>query len=1158
MKDQDHLYTVLSPVFPPEKDIDVDSDTKPLTHSASIQVFIKLVEPVVFLRGFDSNSRSDTSTNNNNNKESNQDSILRGSLIIRILKPTKLKSISLNFRGYSRTEWPEGIPIKKNEYMEINNIVNHTWPFYNFDKDKFKNNHTNTANSNNNRLTYLLQNSGASTFRPLPNRTHHNINSSSNFFSNDSISNNNILSKHNTNTNTNTDTDTNTNTTNSTHTNNIQRNNNSNTDPKSTRHRTNSVSSNISNKSVKSNRSLSPFSLFRRNNNTIKVANNINSSNPNISTTSTSSITNPTINAIANPTFNPESIFSDLFGLNNNNDDTSIINKNISNHHHHHHSNDSFIFEPGDYIYTFEQLIPQNSPESIKADYGFVEYYLLATIERFGTFKSNLNARLPITLIRTQNDNSVEETEPIVISRKWENELKYDILIASKDIILDAFLPIQFTFLPLDKVILHRLRVYVTESMEYFCKNRKVHRMEPTKKFLLAELNGPLIDKNISNNNNNKSIKAKYLGNLLEENGYLVNKNFEFQVFIPNRFNNQQNLHPDTAYENIKSNHWIKICLRLSKMVDGRRKHYEISIDSPIHVLNKLCSHANTLVPSYDSHLFFNNTSNNSNSNNSNSNNSSINTPMLHDNINLYHNSNFFFPKEVIMSPLVSPNVKPLDINLNGPIKSPLPRPTKIPITIDNLNINDNDNNNTSTISTTNNNNSHNDKTTPIFTSPKLLTNLYQPESLQRELASPQAIPLSPISSPILRNNFMLNDMASLKSLDDDIPPINLPSFDEVLREEEDNNDGDIISISSNSSAVNGISTNNQSSILLPRNPPSYISVLNSDGIDHPTYPKLNNLDKFTNKTKSNSNNNIARVPKITINRSQDSLLSRKEFDTTIDNELENSFIASDQENDPNDIASAFSFQNSISQNLPAAVANSHSPRLKPVLNSNNVPTHFSRRNSIQDNLPSTTRTDNLFFNDLNQMLNDSEINDPDDDDDDDDIENANKIHNNIDDGHLKSNFNSISARSSFDKNTIVLDKELTSMPHLLENEETTIIDNNNNNGNNSMNDLFMQSKDSITDFLNPPNPLESSVDITALYDRTSIGWHALQLNTPDIVSSSNNSNIIKFDLAKSSTSPRSSSSTKKSHLEQDEDDSNMINSLIYEKVTRNIDNNLA
>ena len=63
-------------------------------------------------------------------------------------------------------------------------------------------------------------------------------------------------------------------------------------------------------------------------------------------------------------------------------------------------------------------------------------------------------------------------------------------------------------------------------------------------------------------------------------------------------------LHFDTTYSNIQVNHWIKIVLRLSRPdVDnpGKRRHFEISIDSPFTVLSCLATQAHISLPSYTS-----------------------------------------------------------------------------------------------------------------------------------------------------------------------------------------------------------------------------------------------------------------------------------------------------------------------------------------------------------------------------------------------------------------------------------------------------------------------------------------------------------------------------------------------------------------------------
>jgi hypothetical protein len=72
-------------------------DERPLASSNGVSVYISLAEPVLYLQGFEQNDANSRTT-----------SMLRGSLLVRVTKPSKLKAISLKFRGRARTEWPEG------------------------------------------------------------------------------------------------------------------------------------------------------------------------------------------------------------------------------------------------------------------------------------------------------------------------------------------------------------------------------------------------------------------------------------------------------------------------------------------------------------------------------------------------------------------------------------------------------------------------------------------------------------------------------------------------------------------------------------------------------------------------------------------------------------------------------------------------------------------------------------------------------------------------------------------------------------------------------------------------------------------------------------------------------------------------------------------
>lgn len=249
-------------------------------------------------------------------------------------------------------------------------------------------------------------------------------------------------------------------------------------------------------------------------------------------------------------------------------------------------------FPPGDYIYSFEMPIQCSSPESVNVTFGSINYELEAHVERSGAFKSSLTARRPLSLVRAPFENSSEENEPIIINRDWEDKLQYDIVIYSKQVVLNSYLPISFRMIPLEKIKIHRLRVYITEHLEYYSHNKKVHRTEPPKKILLLE---------------HKPIKP--LDNLLSlSDDEIGGVELDFQVFIPELYDEIHKLHPDTTSEDIQSHHWMKICIRISKADPtpedpNKRKQYELSIDSPMHLLSPLCVHANTLLPSYDEQL---------------------------------------------------------------------------------------------------------------------------------------------------------------------------------------------------------------------------------------------------------------------------------------------------------------------------------------------------------------------------------------------------------------------------------------------------------------------------------------------------------------------------------------------------------------------------
>jgi hypothetical protein len=481
-----------SPIFPSDSftsESTINSPENQITSMGGVSISVVLAEPVLFLQGFTANEYDDQAP-----------ALLRGSLVITTTKPTKIKAITLTFKGQSRTDWPEGIPPKRVEMAEQKDIHCHVWSFFNatfamaeyssgahlvrFSKDG----HSRTASS--------------SSCSPPPSDT--------------------LLVP----------------------------------EPASPRGRSSPSLEPVSSYSSSTTSGIKGFaSRFRR------------AASPNPSSSMAS------VQNLSGLSLGPHRSFSKK-----------------ESHEQDAHTKGYRIFEPGEYIYNFELAIPQSLPETITANFGSVKYSLEALIERPGTFKPNLCGTREVLIVRAASDNNLEASEPIAISRDWEDQLHYDIVIGGKCFPIGTTIPIAFKFTPLAKMRCHRIRVYVTENIEYFCKNKKVHRIEPTKKFLLKE---QLPSEGLSG-----SLLGEYAGADLN-----TCTEMEFDVGIPLSFVHlKERLHPNTAYENIQVHHWIKLVLRLSKMDpndSAKRKYYEISIDSPISLLDNHCTNANLLLPQY-------------------------------------------------------------------------------------------------------------------------------------------------------------------------------------------------------------------------------------------------------------------------------------------------------------------------------------------------------------------------------------------------------------------------------------------------------------------------------------------------------------------------------------------------------------------------------
>lgn len=248
-------------------------------------------------------------------------------------------------------------------------------------------------------------------------------------------------------------------------------------------------------------------------------------------------------------------------------------------------------FMPGDYIYNFELPLDSRLPETIDVDLGSVKYELEATVERAGAFRANLIGTKQVQLIRAPAEGSLEQVEPIAISRNWEDQLHYDIVISGKSFPLGSQVPIAFKLTPLAKVQCHRIKVLVTENIEYFCSNKRVHRMEPTRKVQLFEkrADGPpsstfpgstmriTAGGGIPYDERARAARGEavtpadptnMLGDLASSDSAIGPTEMEFSVQLPSCHTMKERdrslrLHFDTTYQNIQVHHWIKVSCSL-------------------------------------------------------------------------------------------------------------------------------------------------------------------------------------------------------------------------------------------------------------------------------------------------------------------------------------------------------------------------------------------------------------------------------------------------------------------------------------------------------------------------------------------------------------------------------------------------------------------
>lgn len=228
-------------------------------------------------------------------------------------------------------------------------------------------------------------------------------------------------------------------------------------------------------------------------------------------------------------------------------------------------------FPPGDYTYPFEFLVHDFLPESIDTGLISTRYYVEATIELPRLFRSKMRSQLDVPLLRLPSENSLELIEPILSTKDWHEQLRYNACILGRSFRLGSRIPIRLKLTPLANLECHWIQVHVSQHVQYLRTDREPHRLQlPAKRVLLFQKQAGIASYSTypgsrvqvtSGSGTGRPIgmqKPKLLGRILET------SEVELEVQLPRCpeievKQQQQRLQPSAKGGRFEVSHWVQV-----------------------------------------------------------------------------------------------------------------------------------------------------------------------------------------------------------------------------------------------------------------------------------------------------------------------------------------------------------------------------------------------------------------------------------------------------------------------------------------------------------------------------------------------------------------------------------------------------------------------
>ncbi|KAG6861114.1 hypothetical protein C0995_003843 [Termitomyces sp. Mi166 len=275
-------------------------------------------------------------------------------------------------------------------------------------------------------------------------------------------------------------------------------------------------------------------------------------------------------------------------------------------------------FKKGTYTYPIAFALPANSPPTINCNYGTVTWQLRATVHRPGAFKSKYAANREVMVITSPTEEDTEDTENIIVERHWEQQLQYLISISGRSFYIGGTVPITFTLMPLTKMKIHRISVLIEERIDYYTQMKRIARTDPISHINLLSVRES--GKNASHilpleSDDVDAFKNSPLYALVTPNGDMSERASELMGPGPWTFHQDLQLPVSCSLmhftnKNRRSNmvitHQLKFVMRVERGDDlhvdpktGKRKLFDIVIQTPINILSCRCNPDWTSLPPY-------------------------------------------------------------------------------------------------------------------------------------------------------------------------------------------------------------------------------------------------------------------------------------------------------------------------------------------------------------------------------------------------------------------------------------------------------------------------------------------------------------------------------------------------------------------------------